>query len=353
MPSPRETYQEMGDTFFGLCRDAITRIRAHYDSIQADREANVTAKEALIEKMRQLNELDITNHSTWTKKTQSVLELQKEWKTVGPAPREVNEALWTKFRGMCDDFFTRKQAYYDGRREEHEVNKTRKTELVEKAKELQESDDWRGTTDALIALQKEWKAVGPAPQRDEQKLWQKFRAACDTFFNRKKEHFAGQETEQVTNLEEKKKLIEEIKSTELTGDRSKDVAALKDFARFNAIGFVPRKNVKDIYDAYNAALDEKYKKLNLDAAEKSMMSYRQRIEGLKGSSNAGNDLRRERNLLRDKIDRLRNTIRQYENNLEFFKGDGAAAMRKDYEKKIHNAEREIKEIREKLKLIDA
>lgn len=353
-PSPRETYQEMGDTFFGLCRDAITRIRAHYDSIQADREANVTAKEVLIEKMRQLNELDITNHSTWTKKTQSVLELQKEWKTVGPAPREVNEALWTKFRGMCDDFFTRKQAYYDGRREEQDANKTRKTELVEKAKELQESDDWRGTTDALIALQKEWKAVGPAPQRDEQKLWQKFRAACDTFFNRKKEHFAGQETEQVTNLEEKKKLIEEIKSTELTGDRSKDVAALKDFsARFNAIGFVPRKNVKEIYDAYNAALDEKYKKLNLDAAEKSMMSYRQRIEGLKGSSNAGNDLRRERNLLRDKIDRLRNTIRQYENNLEFFKGDGAAAMRKDYEKKIHNAEREIKEIREKLKLIDA
>lgn len=353
-PSPRETYQEMGDTFFGLCRVAITRIRAHYDSIQADREANVTAKEALIEKMRQLNELDITNHSTWTKKTQSVLELQKVWKTVGPAPREVNEALWTKFRGMCDDFFTRKQAYYDGRREEQEANKTRKTELVEKAKELQESDDWRGTTDALIALQKEWKAVGPAPQRDEQKLWQKFRAACDTFFNRKKEHFAGQETEQVTNLEEKKKLIEEIKSTELTGDRSKDVAALKDFsARFNAIGFVPRKNVKEIYDAYNAALDEKYKKLNLDAAEKSMMSYRQRIEGLKGSSNAGNDLRRERNLLRDKIDRLRNTISQYENNLEFFKGDGAAAMRKDYEKKIHNAEREIKEIREKLKLIDA
>ena len=353
-PSPRETYQEMGDTFFGLCRDAITRIRAHYDSIQADREANVTAKEALIEKMRQLNELDITNHSTWTKKTQSVLELQKEWKTVGPAPREVNEALWTKFRGMCDDFFTRKQAYYDGRREEQETNKTRKTELVEKAKELQESDDWRGTADSLIALQQEWKAVGPAPQRDEQKLWQKFRAACDTFFNRKKEHFAGQETEQVTNLEEKKKLIEEIKSTELTGDRSKDVAALKDFsARFNAIGFVPRKNVKEMYDAYNAALDEKYKKLNLDAAEKSMMSYRQRIEGLKGSSNAGNDLRRERNLLRDKIDRLRNTIRQYENNLEFFKGDGAAAMRKDYEKKIHNAEREIKEIREKLKLIDA
>ena len=353
-PSPRETYQEMGDTFFGLCRDAITRIRAHYDSIQADREANVTAKEALIEKMRQLNELDITNHSTWTKKTQSVLELQKEWKTVGPAPREVNEALWTKFRGMCDDFFTRKQAYYDGRREEQETNKTRKTELVEKAKELQESDDWRGTADALIALQQEWKAVGPAPQRDEQKLWQKFRAACDTFFNRKKEHFAGQETEQVTNLEEKKKLIEEIKSTELTGDRSKDVAALKDFsARFNAIGFVPRKNVKEMYDAYNAALDDKYKKLNLDAAEKSMISYRQRIEGLKGSSNAGNDLRRERNLLRDKIDRLRNTIRQYENNLEFFKGDGAAAMRKDYEKKIHNAEREIKEIREKLKLIDA
>ena len=353
-PSPRETYQEMGDTFFGLCRDAITRIRAHYDSIQADREANVTAKEALIEKMRQLNELDITNHSTWTKKTQSVLELQKEWKTVGPAPREVNEVLWTKFRGMCDDFFTRKQAYYDGRREEQETNKTRKTELVEKAKELQESDDWRGTADALIALQQEWKAVGPAPQRDEQKLWQKFRAACDTFFNRKKEHFAGQETEQVTNLEEKKKLIEEIKSTELTGDRSKDVAALKDFsARFNAIGFVPRKNVKEMYDAYNAALDDKYKKLNLDAAEKSMISYRQRIEGLKGSSNAGNDLRRERNLLRDKIDRLRNTIRQYENNLEFFKGDGAAAMRKDYEKKIHNAEREIKEIREKLKLIDA
>lgn len=351
-PSPRETYQEMGDTFFGHCREAITRIRKHYDDINASLEENVGKKEALIEQIRQLNELEISNHNTWTKKTQVVIDIQKEWKTTGAAPREKNEALWQTFRTECDKFFASKQAFYDGRRAEQEVNKEKKRELVEKAKEIQENDNWKETTDALIALQKEWKAIGPAPQRDEQKLWQKFRAACDEFFNKKKAHFAEQDAAQEANLKEKESLIEEINAYELSGNRGEDVAALKAFSqRFNDIGFVPRAKVKAVYEAYNGALDVKYQALNVEATEKAMMSYKSRIDGLRNSG--GNDLRRERNILRDKIDRLQSTIRQYENNLEFFKGDGAVAMRKDYEKKIQSARREIGEIKEKLKMIDS
>lgn len=353
-PSPRETYQVLGDTFFGHCREAIERVRAHYDAINATREANVAGKNALITRIKELNALEITNHNTWTKKTQTVIEIQKEWKTVGPAPKEVNEELWNTFRGECDKFFERKQGYYDQRRGEQEAHKSAKSDLADKAKALEESQDWRATTDALIALQKEWKELGPAPQRDEQKLWQKFRSSCDAFFANKKKHFAGQSEEQEGNLVAKRALIAEVEAAELSGDRGKDIAMLKEFStRFNAIGYVPRAQVKEIYDAYNKALDAKYDKLNIDASEKAMGSYRRRIDNLKDSDGSSSGLKREKHLLRDKIERLNNTMRQYENNLEFFKGDGAAAMRKDYEKKIASAKKEIVEIREKLRMIDA
>ncbi|MEO0404640.1 MAG: DUF349 domain-containing protein, partial [Bacteroidota bacterium] len=182
-PSPRETYQEMGDTFFNTCREGYARIQEHYDSIRAEQSENLDKKKALVEEVRQVLDLEISNHGTWTKKTEEIIALQSKWKEIGFANKKENEEAWQEFRGLCDLFFERKSSFYELRREKQQLAKDKKLALIAKAEEIKESTDWKSTGNALIKLQEDWKKVGPAAQRDEQSLWGQFRAACDHFFN--------------------------------------------------------------------------------------------------------------------------------------------------------------------------
>jgi|GEM_PF-103753 hypothetical protein len=351
-PSPRETYKEMADEFFGTCREIFEEVQKHYDKLHAENEENLVKKQALVKKMEELLSLEIKNHGTWKKKTDEVIGLQKEWKTIGFAPREQNETVWKEFRGLCDTFFDSKREFYDKRRAEQDVHKEKKEKLVAKAEELKDSEDWKNATKSLIDLQKQWKDVGAAAQRDEQHLWQKFRGACDTFFNRKKEFFSTMDDRQEENLKKKNDLIAEIEKAELTGDKEKDIAMMKEFShQFNEIGFVPRKNLQEVYDRYNKALDEKYDKLDLDRHEKAMLSYKQRVESISDGPDSDHLVRKEKRLLHDKIDRLKQVIIQYENNMEFLSGDGASSFRKEYERKIDKSRKEIDEIKEKMDLL--
>ncbi|MFZ6050706.1 DUF349 domain-containing protein [Halocola ammonii] len=351
-PSPRETYKEMADEFFGTCREIFEEIQKHYDKLHEEHEENLVKKQALVKKMEELLSLEIKNHGTWKKKTDEVIGLQKEWKTIGFAPREHNETIWKEFRGLCDTFFDNKREFYDKRRAEQDVHKQKKEKLVSKAEEVKDSEDWKNTTKQLIDLQKQWKEVGAAAQRDEQQLWQRFRAACDTFFNRKKDFFSGMDERQEENLKKKNDLIAEIEKAELTGEKEKDIAMMKDFSqRFNEIGFVPKKNLQEVYDRYNKALDEKYDKLDLDKKEKTMLSYKQRVDSISESPDSDHLVRKEKRLLHDKIDRLKQRMIQYENNMEFLSGDGASSFRKEYERKIDKSRKEIDEIKQKLDLL--
>lgn len=352
-PSPRENWKEIGDEFFGLIRTAFDRIQAHYDALREEYEANLKAKQDLVAKVVEIVELDMNNHGTWQKKTEEVLAIQKEWKTVGFVPRKDSDAVWDEFRSKCDQFFANKQAFYDQRKTQQKENKAKKEALCEKAEAIHESTDWKQTTDALIALQKEWKAVGGAQQSEERKLWDRFRKACDHFFEAKKKHFAGMDERQEENQKAKEDLIAQIEAFELTGNRSADLEQLRGFQeKWSGIGFVPRKVLKDINQSYYKAIDSKYDALKANRMERSVDQYKDRLENLKDKSDGDQALRRERRLLRDKIDRLNQRVIQYENNMNFFTGPGAADLKKDFEKKIRVAKEEIVEIRKKLKLFD-
>lgn len=353
-PSPRETYQELGDTFFGEIRKLYDKIQAHYDSIKGELAENLAKKQAIVGEVKQLLELEITQHPTWVKKTEEIKALQEKWKTVGFAAKKENEEVWQEFRGLCDLFFDKKKAFYETRNVDLKTAQTKKEALVEKAKELQNSTNWRETTQEFIKLQEDWKKAGTTFQREEQKLWQKFRAACDTYFNAKKEHFKDIDAAQGQNLDEKKKLIEDIKAYALTNDVKEDVKVLKEFsAKWNVIGYVPKRNIQELGDAYRAALDEKYKVLNVAREDASVANYNSRVEKLKSAPDGDNQVRREKRLLRDKIDRLQKRVNQYENNLGFFgHSKGAQELKKDVEKKVEITQREIREIKKKLRLLD-
>lgn len=353
-PSPRETYKELGDTFFGVLREAQTRIQAHYDEIHKHSDENLVKKKALVQKMSEVLVMEITNAPTWNRWTDEVLKLQEEWRTIGWARKKDNEEVWQEFRGLCDLFFSKRNAFMDTKRAGNKVNKEKKEALIEKAKELQNSEDWKNATEALKKLQEEWKAVGSADPRDEQKLWQRFRSTCDHFFARKKENFAKVVGEQAQNLALKEDMLRELEALEITGNKGADLAALKAFGeRWHAVGFVPKENVKQVMDKYNQLLDVKYGQINAGREEREMSSFRSRLDSIKGGADGETKLRRERSFMKEKIEKLKHQIAQYENNMGIFTGKGAEALRKDIEKKIKATEREIDDIKKKIELLNS
>lgn len=350
-PSPRETFKELGDAFFGLIREAQARIQAHYDELHAHSEENLQKKLALVARMKEILAMEFVQMSAWNKWTDEVLKLQEEWRNTGWARKKDNEEVWQEFRGLCDLFFSKRKQFLEQRRSVYKDNRDKKEELIAQARGLQDSTDWKGATEAMKKLQEQWKQCGPAEPKDEQKLWQRFRAACDVFFQRKKEHFGEIAGQQDENLRLKTELIAEIEQTVLSGNRNSDLALLRQFSeRWHAIGFVPRDQVKQTIERFNKALDVKYHELSAAREEREMSAFRSRLSEMK-STGGEQGVRKERNFLRDKIERLRNDIRQYENNMGFFTGKGAELMRKEIEKKIRSAEREIEDLRKKIEMM--
>ncbi|MEC8335512.1 MAG: DUF349 domain-containing protein [Bacteroidota bacterium] len=349
-PSPRETFQQLADTFFGLTRETFDAVKTYYDGIRAQFEVHKGEKEALISALQTLLTEDIDDHKGWQAATKKVVELQATWKATGFAGKEHNEALWSQFREAADVFFERKQVFYDRVKASSKVAKEKKLRIIEQAEGIQNSTDWKATTDALIRLQKEWKAAGPCAPGDEHKLWKKFRAAQDVFFNAKKAQFADRGKEEKANLALKMALLEKIEGFAITENRNADLETLKAFStEWREIGFIPRKNLDSVMNRFRQAMDKHYDALSAARSERSVQTYTKRVEQLASGDNR--DLRREQNILRDKISRLQQRITSTEENMERFTGKGAESIREQAEKTLKNYRREIDEIKAKLKML--
>ena len=351
-PSPRETFKELGDAFFAILRESQVRVQAHYDEIHKHSDENLAKKKELLQKMSEILTMEISNASTSNRWTDEVLKLQEEWRSVGWARKKENEEVWQEFRGLCDLFFSKRNSLFEEKRSGFKVNKDKKEALIERARVLQNSEDWKAATEELKRMQEEWKAVGGADPREEQKLWQRFRSTCDHFLARKKENYSKIIEEQSQNLALKMDMLTELDALEITGNKGADLAALKAFGeRWHGAGFVPREKVKEVMDRYNGLLDVKYGQINADREHREMSDFRSKLDTLKGSANGEAQLKREKSFMREKIDNLKHQIVQYENNMGIFTGKGAEALRKDIEKKIKATEREIDDIKKKMELL--
>ena len=349
-PSPRETFQQLADTFFGLTRETFDAVKTYYDGIRAQFEVHKGEKEALISALQTLLTEDIDDHKGWQAATKKVVELQATWKATGFAGKEHNESLWGQFREAADVFFERKQVFYDRVKASSKVAKEKKLRIIEQAEGIQNSTDWKATTDALIRLQKEWKAAGPCAPGDEHKLWKKFRTAQDVFFTAKKAQFADRGKEEKANLALKMALLEKIEGFVITDNRNADLETLKAFStEWREIGFIPRKNLDSVMNRFRQAMDKHYDALSAARSERSVQTYTKRVEQLASGDNR--DLRREQNILRDKISRLQQRITSTEENMERFTGKGAESIREQAEKTLKNYRREIDEIKAKLKML--
>ena len=356
-PSPRESYKEMADTFFGITRPVFDEVKAQYDKLRESFVENKVLKDALIEELRGLMTEDIEEgHKVWQTLTTKVIDMQKRWKAIGFSGKEHNESLWQQFRELSDVFFEKKQVFYDKMKEEGKDAKKEKIVLCEKAESIQDSNDWKGATAIMIQLQNDWKTAGSCPPGEEHKLWRRFHKAQDVFFKAKKAQFADRNKEEKVHLGLKIELLEKVEVFKITDNRIADLNALKEFSGdWRKIGFVPRKNFEILSDRFTKAMDKHYDALSAQRSERSVASYQNRVERLSKGGNTGrgggNDIRREQAVLRDKINRLNTRVIQTEENMERFTGKGAQSIRDHAEKSIKSYKREIEEIKAKLKML--
>ena len=354
-PVVNEEWERLKTEYWAAVRGIYERVHAYYDERRNTLQENLNKKKELLQQTEQLltDMSELNSTKSWDQHTTKILEVQEQWRKVGFGPKKENEEIYKAFRKLCDQFFTAKKAFYstinDGYKEIAELKK----KLIEKAEAIKHSTEWKQTSEELIRLQKEWKKIGSAGQKQEQRLWTSFRAACDHFFNAKQNHHAGQEQALEGNLEAKRSLIGEIDSFTPSGDKTADLTSLKSFsARFAAIGMVPGKDKETIFTGYKSALDKQYAAIKLDAQEKEKILFEARIETLSASADPAKAYAREKSEIRQQIDKLRSEMLQLENNLGFFaRSKGADALRKEVEGKIQAAGNKIESLKRKLKLI--
>lgn len=354
-PVQNEEWEKLKTNYWDAVRAVYEKINQFYNerrNIQLD---NFEKKKELLTQVNQLTEKlgDNQTAKQWETSTEELLKIQANWKTIGQAPKKENEEIWKSFRAACDLFFDTKKVFYKNIEAHQNEIADKKRKLIEEAKKIQNSTDWRTTSEKLIRLQKEWKNCGNAGQRLENKLWTEFRASCDVFFNARENNLKEQESELITNLEAKKAVLENLSGFVATGEKLTDLNTLKQFAdSWKAIGPIPAEGRDELYQSYKKVLDGHYETLQIDPAEKELIIYKAKFESLPAGNDRTQALLREKTFIRKQIDQLNAEINQMENNLSFFaKSKGADALRKEVDGKIQQIQHRIGMFKQKLKAI--
>lgn len=352
-PVPDDKKDEIWDRFKSTTDKINQRRRDHYKQMQEEQETNLAQKVALCEKAESLLAEEVNSIKGWQERTRQFNDLFRIWKNIGQAPKKQNDEIWDRFKASLDGFFTEKKDYFSKIKEQQVNNYNLKLELCLQAEALKDSDDWRNTSRELIELQKQWKEIGPVPRKYADKIWQRFREACDQFFNKKTAHFSGVRTEESENLRKKEELIAAVQNHEFGTDKSKNLEVLKDYQRqWTEIGFVPFKDKDRLQTAFRNSINKRLDQLNISTSEMSLSSYISRFDNVKGTSDGNRQMQREQNFIQNKITQLREDIMLWENNIGFLADTKNANIFKiEFEKKIEKAKNELSVLETKLKFL--
>jgi len=353
-PVPQESKNEIWERFKEATSQINKRHHEYFENQKDEQRKNLEAKIALCEEVEAINLMEMKSFKDFDERAEKVVALQKMWRTVGFAPKKQNNKVYQRFRDACDAFFEKKRGFYADNKEIQLNNLQLKTELCIQAEALQDSTNWKNTSDALIRLQREWKEVGPVPRKQSEKCWKRFRKACDHFFNRKTQFLAELDTSYEDNLEAKFAIIEELEKFEPGTDVQSAFERLKDIQRrWTDIGFVPFNMKDEITNKYRNALNKEFDKLKIGDEDKSILKYKTKLDSLKSNPKASRKVRNEREKFFTKIKQLESDIVLWENNIGFFaKSSNADTMIKEVEEKIESAKKMIKTLEEKVKMID-
>ena len=282
-PVAKELREELWGRFKAASTVINKRHQQHFENLKAKEQENLVAKTAICEEIEGIDYAALQTFKDWDEKNNEVLALQQKWRTIGFTPKKHNTKIFERFRAACDVFFTKKTEFYKSIKAEMEKNLEKKRALCEKAEALKDSTDWKGTTEKMIALQKEWKTIGQVTRRHSDSIWKRFITACDYFFDNKNKNVSSQKSEEQTNLEAKKALIEKVKTMDESLDTEEAITTLKEWiVEWNEIGHVPFKEKDKVYKAFHEAVDAQFDRLKVDQRDRRMKSYRNNVSEMAG-----------------------------------------------------------------------
>ena len=310
-PVTKELREEIWTRFKTASTVINKRHQQHFEELKQRENDNLEKKTAICEAVESLDYNTLNTYTLWNEKTQEIIALQEEWKTIGFAPQKMNTKIFERFREACDTFFQRKGEFYKNMKDNLIVNLEKKIALCEKAEALQNSTDWKATADKLANLQREWKAIGPVPKKQSDAIWKRFIAACDTFFENRKASNSSQRTEEMQNLAKKKVVIEGLAAINPENATADDAEKLHQLIKeWNSIGHVPFRDKDKVYKQYKALIDTLFDALHKQEASKKVARYKESIK-------EGTNITRERERLLRIYENMCNEIKTYENNLGF------------------------------------
>lgn len=352
-PVAKELREQIWARFKAASTVINKRHQQHFEELRAKEEENLVRKTALCEKVEAIAKEENKNATDWENHTKQIIDIQTEWKTIGFAPQKMNVKIFDRFRAACDDFFGRKAEFFKTLKEKFAENTKKKKEMVEQAKALMDSTDWKATSDKLIKLQKEWKTIGMVPKKVGDQLWAEFVAACNKFFEARNAATAGTRNEEQQNLDRKKEIIAKLK--ELLDSTADNVQATLQqlIDEYGKIGHVPFKEKDKLFKEYHKVVDALYKQLNISASKQRLDNFKSSIKSM---AKQGEDmLDNERGRLMRRYEQLKSEITTYENNLGFLNASSKKgnSLIDEMNRKVNKLKDDLELIRQKIKAIDA
>ena len=351
-PVSKELREEVWQRFKAASTVINKRHQQHFEGLRAREEENLEKKTALCEKAEAILAEENKGSADWERHTQEIIALQAEWKTIGFAPQKMNVKIFERFRAACDTFFTSKGEHFRAIKDTYKENAEKKRALIEKAKALQDSTEWRSTGDKLIALQKEWKTIGMVPKKLGDQLWEEFLGACNKFFEARNAAGAGQRCEERVNLQKKRDVIARIKAVAEEGGDDVQGKVQQLVEEYNAIGHVPFKEKDKLYEEYHEVLDKLYKDLNISVQRRRLSKFKDNLKQVAERGEGALDSERAR-LVRQ-LDQMKQDVQTYENNLGFLSASSKKgnSLIDEMNRKMQKLKDDMQLVKDKIKAID-
>ena len=352
-PAPEDKKDEIWERFRNATEKLNNRKHEYYENLRIDQEKNLETKQVLCEKAEQVAELIINTTKDWQEQTSVLNDMLSAWKTIGNAPKKQNDELWVRFRTAVDNFYNGKKEFFGKLKDEQVNNYNEKLNLCLQAEAIKTSTEWRRSTEELIRLQNEWKKIGPVPKKYSDKIWKRFRAACDEFFTNKSSYYANIDSKEDENLKLKQELIQQIKDYQFGENNNENLQVIKDFQRkWMEIGHVPVKVKNDLHLEFRNAINDKLDKLKISPVEKNTLGFKSKFEAIAQTPGANQVISKEKSFITSKINTMKNDIKLWENNIGFLAHSKKAdLLKEEFMKKIDNTKQEILVLEEKLKFL--
>ena len=351
-PVAKELREEIWQRFKAASTVINKRHQQHFEDLRAREEENLAKKTALCEKVEAICAEENKNSADWERHTKEIIEIQTEWKTIGFAPQKMNVKIFERFRAACDTFFANKAEHFKTMKDTFRVNAEKKRALIEKAKALQDSTEWRSTSDKLIALQKEWKTIGMVPKKLGDQLWEEFLGACNKFFEARNAQGADQRNEERQNLEKKLDVIERLKKAAQEAGDDLQATVQQLVEEYNSIGHVPFREKDKLYKQYHEVLDKLYKELNINVAKRRLSKFKDNLKQVAERGEQALDSERAR--LMRQYEAIKQEVQTYENNIGFLSASSKKgnSLIDEMNRKMQKLKDDMQLVLEKIKAID-